>query len=217
MLTQRLKHLLSFCFKCFASEKVKEKAHECKCSVHTLQLVAKLHLDPHKIKSKLRSLSVTSFYSLHVLQRLQGPMGPSLLLSMQKSMKDFYPRALINMHLLHGWARQSYWVKWWVISEFSNKTRKTSCINKSMKHGRLIEQPAVAGWAEQAVSLLIQLLSDLLTLERLLISYTHTHTIKHLAAAGWSVCSTCVLLRIQRFFFVTLSHVGAQTEWGVYP
>lgn len=71
-------------------------------AMHTMLLVAKLHLDLHEIKSKLSSLSVTSFCSLRVLPCLQGPMGPSSLSSMQKSMKDFYPHALINMILLYG-------------------------------------------------------------------------------------------------------------------
>lgn len=195
MLTQCLKHLLSFCSKCFASEKVKEKAHECKCSVHTMLLVAKLHLEPHGIKSKLSSLSVPSFCSLHVLRCLQGP-----IIAFIDAKVDFYLHALINTHLLYGWACQSYWVKCWVISEFSNKTRKTSCINKSMKHGRLNEQPAAAGWTGRLIAYAVpQWPVDTGMLAMLYIAYLfHTrsrlraHTIKHLVAAAWSVCSTSV-------------------------
>lgn len=190
--------------------------------LHTMLLVAKLHLDQHKLKSNPSSLSVTSFCSLHVLPRLQGPTGPSSLSSMQKSMKDFHPHALINMHLLYGWECQLYWVKCWVLSEFSNKTRK----NKLHKQ---INETWEARWAASS-SRLSSLIAysvpqwpvDTGTLAYLFHPRTHTHAPPSTCTCwclqiGVCVLQACIIKDLKIFLWSSYHMLVRRQSEAVYP
>lgn len=118
-------------------------------------------------------------------------------------MRAFYPHAFINMWLWYEWAPRSYWVKCWVILEFSDKTRKTSCINRSIHHHGLNEQPNE--WRSLyalPLSSLIQWFSDPLTVERRhALSLSHTsptecHWVRRCQEVDASFCLTCFVLSL---------------------
>lgn len=105
-------------------------------------LVAKLHLDPRKIKEKkVSSLSVTSASMFFSVSSVSPWAEETMLYTTQKSMWDFNAHTFINMQL----PTRSYWVKCWVTFELSEKPRKTSYINKSMQTTEAQSAPTVAG------------------------------------------------------------------------